>query len=141
MGSDRTSQAIFSVDVGSGHTEDGHTENGDVERGDGVYVSRLALRRALLGILLVADVPLSVLEITRRLHASGRTTWSAVGNPPTKRVADSLDYLRRIGKVERVRRGVCSVVTTSMSRTTRQRCIANTRPVGPGDHPDPAKRW
>lgn len=113
----------------------------EVEAGNLVYVSGLALRRALLGILLVADAPLSVPEITRRLHASGRTTWSAVGNPPTKRVADSLDYLRRIGKVERVRRGVYTVVSASMSRTTRQRCLANTRPVGAGEHPDPAKRW
>lgn len=112
-----------------------------MERDNLVYVSGLALRRALLGILLVADAPLAVAEITQRLQASGRTTWSAVGDPPRKRVADSLDYLRRIGKVERVRRGVYAVVWGSMSRTTRQRCIANTRPVEPGEHPDPAKRW
>ena len=116
-------------------------ERDDAERKEQVYVSGLALRRALLGILLVADAPLSVPEITRRLHASGRTTWSAVGHPPNKRVADSLDYLRRTGKVARVRRGVYAAVGTSMSRTTRQRCIANTRPTRPGDHPDPAKRW
>lgn len=126
MGSDRDCRKNVSVEV---------------EAGDLVYVSGLALRRALLGILLVADAPLSVPEITRRLHASGRTTWSAVGNPPTKRVADSLDYLRRIGKVERVRRGLYTVVSASMSRTTRQRCLANTRPVRAGEHPDPAKRW
>ena len=126
MGSDRDCRKNVSVEV---------------EAGDLVYVSGLALGRALLGILLVADAPLSVPEITRRLHDSGRTTWSAVGNPPTKRVADSLDYLRRIGKVERVRRGVYTAVSASMSRTTRQRCLANTRPVRTGEHPDPAKRW
>ncbi len=126
MGSDRDCRKNVSVEV---------------EAGDLVYVSGLALRRALLGILLAADAPLSVPEITRRLHASGRTTWSTVGNPPTKRVADSLDYLRRIGKVERVRRGVYTVVSASMSRATRQRCLANTRPVEAGEHPDPAKRW
>ncbi len=104
-------------------------------------MSRLALRRALLGILLVAGSPLTVGEITARLQASGRTTWSSVGDPPHKRVADTLNSLVRSGRAERVRRGVYAVVPTSMSRTTRQRCVANTRRIEPGDPPDPAKRW
>lgn len=79
-----------------------------------------ALRRAVLGILLVARRPLSVVEVVAELHRHGVTTSPHLSKLPARVVADMLAYQMRAGRVRRTAPGTY-VLTVAMSRTTAWR--------------------
>jgi len=100
-----------------------------------VILTRTALRRAVLGVLLEARAPCSISDIVAVLAAAGVSTSPQIVSGPGRVVADLLRYQHRLGRVRRVRRGVYEVVPTGMSAAMRSRCRHWRRllPAGP-DH-------
>ena len=88
-----------------------------------IAVRGLLLRRAVLGILLAAGCPLTVLEVAAALHEGGVTTGALLTKSPSRVVADLLAYQATIGKVSKTGPATFRVVANSMSRSTRQRCL------------------
>jgi hypothetical protein len=78
-----------------------------------------ALRRAILGGLLVAGRPLTAREVVAELHAHGVTVYRT-GKSASRQVGDMLAYQSRAGRVERVAPGRYRL-TWPMSRSTRWR--------------------
>ncbi len=88
-----------------------------------VAIAGITLRRAVLGILLAAHAPMTPQEVVAELHRQGVTTLPHLKKEPHRVIADLLAHQARIGKVRRVRRGVYVVISNSMSRSTRWRCL------------------
>jgi hypothetical protein len=77
----------------------------------------LDVRRAVLGVLLRAGGPVSVVEIVAELH---RQTPVGISG---KRVADVLRFQVSAGRVRRVTRGVYQIDPSTMSPSTRWRSL------------------
>ncbi len=86
-------------------------------------ITGITLRRAVLGTLLAAHEPLTPREIVGELQRHGVTTVPHLKKEPHRVIADLLAHQARIGKVRRVRRGVYVVIRSSMSHSTRWRCV------------------
>lgn len=86
-------------------------------------ISGLLLRRAVLGILLAAGEPLTAQEVADTLHRCGATTKTMLLKGPSRVIADLLAYQARMGKVRKVGPALFGVIPTSMSRSTRWRCL------------------
>ena len=86
-------------------------------------ITGITLRRAVLGTLLAAHGPLTPREVVAELRRRGVTTVAHLKKEPHRVIADLLAHQTRIGKVHRVRRGLYVVVRSSMSHSTRWRCL------------------
>ncbi len=86
-------------------------------------ITGLTLRRAMFAVLLRADRPLSAHDVLAALHAEGVTTPPLTVKQPAQVIADMLGYQVRAGRVRRTARGRYVIVASSMSRSTRQRCL------------------
>jgi len=89
------------------------------------------LRRAVIGILLAADRPLSAADIVQRMHQAGATPATAPGRRPTQVVSDVVAYQRRLGRVRRIERDRHLAVPTAMSPAMRSRSRHWRRAVAP----------
>jgi len=78
------------------------------------------LRRAVFGIFLSNDVPLTAGEVVAELHAHGATTSPLLTKGPLRTIGDLLAHQARVGRLERVGRGRYRLVA-QFSRTTRWR--------------------
>ena len=88
-----------------------------------LQISGLLLRRAVLGSLLAAGRAMSPAELAEELTAAGATTKQHLTKGPSRVIADLLAHQVRIGKVVKVGPALFGVVPSSMSRSTRQRCL------------------
>ena len=88
-----------------------------------VPISGLLLRRAVLGVLLAAGGPLTAAEVAEVLHRSGATTRPTLTKGPSRVIADLLAYQARLGRVAKVGPASFAIVASSLSRSTRQRCL------------------
>ncbi|MCU1360154.1 MAG: hypothetical protein JWN99_1443 [Ilumatobacteraceae bacterium] len=86
-------------------------------------ISGLRLRRAILGVLLVEDGPMSIDQITSVLAQRGLSAPTTPRRTQRKAVADVLRYQSTLGRVVRVERGVYEAVRHSISRSMRDRSI------------------
>lgn len=84
-------------------------------------ISGFPLRRAVLGILLNADGPVTVTEIVDALHAAGVTTNPRLVKAPCGIVANLLDHQESRGRVIRTDRASYLLDPTGWSRSTRWR--------------------
>jgi hypothetical protein len=81
------------------------------------------LRRAVIGILLGAERPVTVAEIVTILREAGATTSPILAKPPNGVIANLLDHQESIGRVMRTARATYVLVPTRMSRSTRWRYL------------------
>ena len=86
-------------------------------------ITGLLLRRAVLGTLLAAGRPLTAGEVVDALAVAGATTGSHLTKGPSRVIADLLAHQAKAGRVRKVAPATFEVVQTSMSRSTRRRCL------------------
>lgn len=83
----------------------------------------LLLRRAVLAALLVADRPVSPGEVVAALRRQGVTTMPHLSKGSSRVIADLLAHQVRRGTVVKTGPALFAVVSDSMSRSTRWRCL------------------
>ena len=86
-------------------------------------ISGILLRRAVLGILLLAGRPMTVSEIASALARQGATTSRQLTKGPSRVIADLLAHQVRIGRAQKTGPATFRAVPSSMSRSTRRRCV------------------
>jgi hypothetical protein len=98
--------------AGDDATEDDLAED-DLGR---AQLPRTDLRRMVLGLLIKADAPMTVGEVTNRVLAEGPPLWLQPGQRPGKIISDLLRQQVASKRVIRVRTGVYSIakITPSM---------------------------
>jgi hypothetical protein len=83
----------------------------------------LLLRRAVLGVLLAAGRPLTAAEVATDLHHHGVTTLPSLTKGPSRVIADLLAHQVKAGRVLKTGPATFVVLSDSMSRSTRWRCL------------------
>lgn len=86
-------------------------------------IGGFTLRRAVLGILLEANGPITVSDIVDTLHAAGFTTGGHLAKPPCGVIANLLDYQESRGRVHRLERATYVIDPAGLSRATRYRYL------------------
>lgn len=86
-----------------------------------IVITGFRLRRAVLGILLVANGPMPLADIVDALRRAGYTTNPSLAKPPHGIIANLLDYQEGRGRVIRTARGEYAVVATAFSSSTKWR--------------------
>lgn len=84
-------------------------------------IAGFRLRRAVLGILLGTNAPMTLTDIVESLRHAGFTTNPTLTKPPHGVIANLLDYQEGRGRVIRTARGEYVVVPTSFSASTKWR--------------------
>jgi hypothetical protein len=100
-------------------------------------ISGTRLRRAVVGVLLVARQPQSIDDVLRGLRSRGLTPPDGQQRTRRKIVADVLRYQATLGRVRRLERGVYEVVPGALSRSMRDRCV---RALSGGGSVEPDER-